>query len=37
VFLARVGSARLEDSAYDGVEVFWAHGPASLLAKISSK
>ena len=37
VFLARVGGARLEDSAYDGVEVFWAHGPASLLAKISSK
>ena len=37
VFLSRVGSARVENSTYDGVGVFWAHGPASLVAEITSK
>ena len=37
VFLHRVGTATLADSRFDGVDVFWAHGPATLLAEISAK
>ena len=37
VFLDRVGSAQLSNPAYDAVEVFWAHGPATLQAEISAK
>jgi cytochrome P450 len=37
VFLNRVGIATLSDPAFDGVDVFWAHGPATLLAEISAK
>jgi len=37
VFLNRVGTATLSDPAFDGVDVFWAHGPATLLAEISAK
>ena len=37
VFLERIGSVSLVDSAYAGVEVFWAHGPATLVAEISAK
>jgi cytochrome P450 len=37
VFLNRVGTATLTDSAFDRVDVFWAHGPATLLAEISAK
>ena len=37
VFLDRVHSVSLVDAAYDGVNVFWAHGPATLVAEISGK
>jgi cytochrome P450 len=37
VFLDRVGSAQLSNPAYNAVEVFWAHGPATLQAEISAK
>jgi len=37
VFLNRVGTATLSDPAFDRVDVFWAHGPATLLAEISAK
>jgi len=37
VFLNRVGTATLTDPAFDRVDVFWAHGPATLLAEISAK
>ena len=37
VFLERVGSSSLLENAYNGVEVFWAYGPATLIAEISAK
>jgi cytochrome P450 len=37
VFLDRVGFVSLLNPHFDAVEVFWAHGPATLQAKISSK
>ena len=36
VFLQRVRCASLLDPAYDAVEVFWAHGPATLRAEIDA-
>lgn len=36
VFLQRVRRASLLDPDYDAVEVFWAHGPATLRAKIEA-
>ena len=36
VFLQRVRRASLLDPDYDAVEVFWAHGPATLRAKIDA-
>ena len=37
VFLERVRDVSLVGTAYDGVDVFWAHGPATLVAEISAK
>lgn len=37
VFLDRVDSVSLLNPHFDAVEVFWAHGPATLQAKISAK
>jgi hypothetical protein len=37
VFLNRVGRASLIDTDFDRVEVFWAHGPATLRAEIAAK
>jgi cytochrome P450 len=34
VFLDRVKEVALVDDEFKGVEVFWAHGPATLLANI---
>ena len=36
VFLRRVGSASLVGTEFDAVDVFWANGPASLLAEITA-
>ncbi len=36
VFLQRVRRASLLDPVYDAVEVFWAHGPATLRAEIDA-
>ncbi len=37
VFLNRVRHASLIDTDFDRVEVFWAHGPATLRAEIAAK
>lgn len=37
VFLDRVRRARVVDPRFDAVDVFWAHGPASLRATLEAK
>lgn len=36
-FVRRVSVIELLDDAYDGVDVFWAHGPATLSARLTER